>query len=192
MTEPILRSIDSPERQAESFPILTPSQIDRIRPYGTVRPVRAGEILFEAGDRLPLFVLLSGKLDIVITTLSGEHVFATHRPGGFSGDMVLISGTGSMARGRVAESGEFLEVSSGALRSLIAKDAELSDIFMRAFIQRRLALIAGGMGNVIILDRVTLRIRCGCASFSPATDNRTHMSTLTLTQPLRSCSIVLT
>src|SRR5580692_6749300 len=156
--------MDSPERQAEAFPLLTPSQIDRIRPYGKARTVRAGEILFEAGDLgLPCFVLLSGKLDIVITRLSGEHVFATHRPGGFSGDMVLISGTGSMARGRVAESGEFLEVSPGALRSLIAKDAELSDIFMRAFIQRRLALIAGGLGNVIILgsrhSANTLRLR---------------------------------
>jgi thioredoxin reductase (NADPH) len=164
VTESILRSIDSPERQAEAFPLLTPSQIDRIRPYGTVRTVRVGEILFEAGDLgLPCFVLLSGKLDIVITRLSGEHVFATHRPGGFSGDIVMISGTGSMARGRVSESGEFLEVSSGALRSLLAKDAELSDIFMRAFIQRRLALIAGGMGNVIILgsrhSANTLRLR---------------------------------
>ena len=68
-----------------------------------------------------------------------------------------------MARGRVAEPGEFLEVSRGALRSLIAKDAELSDIFMRAFIQRRLALIAGGLGNVIILgsrhSANTLRLR---------------------------------
>jgi thioredoxin reductase (NADPH) len=164
VTESILRSIDSPERQAEAFPVLTPSQIDRIRPYGTARTVRLGEILFEAGDLgLPCFVVLSGKLDIVITRLSGEHVFATHHPGGFSGDMVLISGTGSMARGRVAESGEFIEVSSGALRSLIAKDAELSDIFMRAFIQRRLALIAGGMGNVTILgsrhSANTLRLR---------------------------------
>ena len=68
-----------------------------------------------------------------------------------------------MARGRVAEPGEFLEVPASALRSLIAKDAELSDIFMRAFIQRRLALIAGGMGNVIILgsrhSANTLRLR---------------------------------
>ncbi len=163
MSESMLPSINTPDRQAEVFPVLTPAQIDRIRPYGTVRAVRAGEILFEAGDLgLPCFVVLSGKLDIVITRLSGEHVFATHGPGNFSGDMVLISGTGSMARGRVAESGEFLEVSSGALRSLIAKDA-LSDIFMRAFIQRRLALIAGGMGNVVILgsrhSANTLRLR---------------------------------
>ena len=162
MTES-MPSIDGPGQQAETFPTLTPAQIDRIRPYGTVRAVRAGEILFEAGDLLPCFVLLSGRLDIVITRLSGEHVFATHRPGGFSGDMVLISGTGSMARGRVAESGEFLVVPMDALRSLIAKDAELSDIFMRAFIQRRLALIAGGLGNVIILgsrhSAETLRLR---------------------------------
>ena len=156
--------MSTPERQAEAFPVLTPAQIDRIRPYGTVRAVHAGEILFEAGEMaMPCFVVLSGKLDIVITRLSGEHVFATHGPGNFSGDMVLISGTGSMARGRVAEAGEFLAVTVDALRSLIAKDAELSDIFMRAFIQRRLALIAGGMGNVIILgsrySADTLRLR---------------------------------
>jgi thioredoxin reductase (NADPH) len=160
----ILPSINSPDQQSEAFPALTPGQIDRIRPYGTAREVQLGEILFEAGDLgLPCFVILSGKLDIVITRLSGEHVFATHRPGGFSGDMVLISGAGSMARGRVAEAGEFLEVTADSLRSLIAKDAELSDIFMRAFIQRRLALIVGGMGNVIMLgsrhSADTLRLR---------------------------------
>jgi thioredoxin reductase (NADPH) len=164
VTESLQPSINTPDRQAEAFPVLTAAQIDRIRPYGTLRSVRAGEILFEAGDlRLPCFVLISGKLDIVITRLSGEHVFATHGPGNFSGDMVLITGAGSMARGRVAKAGEFLEVTTDALRSLIAKDAELSDIFMRAFIQRRLALIAGGMGNVVILgsrfSANTLRLR---------------------------------
>jgi thioredoxin reductase (NADPH) len=164
MTESMLPSINTPDRQAEAFPVLTQAQIDRIRPYGTLRAVQTGEILFEAGEvGIPCFVVLSGKLNAVMTRLSGEHVFATHGPGNFSGDMVLISGTGSLARGRVAESGEFLEVTTDALRSLIAKDAELSDIFMRAFIQRRLALIAGGMGNVVILgsrhSANTLRLR---------------------------------
>jgi thioredoxin reductase (NADPH) len=164
MTESMPPSINTPDRQAEAFPVLTAAQIDRIRPYGTVRSVRAGEILFEAGDvGIPCFVVLSGKLNAVMTRLSGEHVFATHGPGNFSGDMVLISGTGSLARGRVAESGEFLEVTTDALRALISRDAELSDIFMRAFIQRRLALIAGGMGNVVILgsrhSANTLRLR---------------------------------
>jgi thioredoxin reductase (NADPH) len=157
-------SINSPDLQAQAFPVLTPGQIDRIRPYGTARTVRAGEILFEPGKvGMPCFVVLSGKLEILITRLSGEQVFVTHGPGGFSGEMVLISGARSLSRGRVAEPGEFLEVSADALHSLIAKDAELSDIFMRAFIQRRLAMISDGMGNVIILgsrySANTLRLR---------------------------------
>jgi thioredoxin reductase (NADPH) len=107
--------------------------------------------------------VISGKLDIVITRISGEYILATNGPGNFSGDMVLISGAGSMARGRVAEPGEFLEVTADALSSLIAKDAELSDIFMRAFIHRRLALIEGGLGNIVIMgsrhSANTLRLR---------------------------------
>jgi thioredoxin reductase (NADPH) len=92
---------------------------------------------------MPCFVVLSGKLEILVTQLSGEQVLVTVRPGGFSEEMVLISGARSLSRGRVAEPGEFLELSADALHLLIARDAELSDIFMRAFIQRRLALITG-------------------------------------------------
>jgi thioredoxin reductase (NADPH) len=145
-------SISTPSLQAQAYPVLTAAQLDRIRPYGTSRTVRAGEILFEPGELgMPCFVVLSGKLEILIARLTGEHVFVTFGPGDFSGEMVLISGARSLSRGRVAEAGEFLEVSSDALHALIARDGELSDIFMRAFIQRRLALISGGMSSVIIL-----------------------------------------
>jgi thioredoxin reductase (NADPH) len=63
----------------------------------------------------------------------------------------------------VAEPGEFLELSADALRTLIAKDSELSDIFMRAFLLRRVALISEGLGNVVVLGSQhssnTLRLR---------------------------------
>lgn len=148
----MLPSINTPERQAQAFPVLTPAQIDRVRPYGSKRTVRAGEILFEPGQLgMPCFVVLSGKLEILMTTLRVEHSYVTYGPGGFSGEMVIISGARSLSRGRVVEPGEFLEVSADALRSLIAKDEELSDIFMRAFILRRLALVTEGLGNVVIL-----------------------------------------
>jgi thioredoxin reductase (NADPH) len=156
--------ISTPDRQAQAFPVLTPAQIDRIRPFGTARTVRAEEILFEPGELgMPCFVVLSGKLEILFTRLSGEHAFVSYGPGGFSGEMVLISGARSLSRGRVAEPGEFLEVSADALHALIARDAELSDIFMRAFIQRRLTLIAESMSSVVILgsrhSANTLRLR---------------------------------
>lgn len=140
--------------------------------------------------RMPCFVVLSGKLENLMTRLSGEHVFVTYGPGGFSGEMVLISGARSLSRGRVAEPGEFLEVSADAWHSPIAKDAEISDIFVRAFVQRRLVLITEGMGNVIIpgsrYSANTLRLR----EFLTRHGHPTHISTLTVTQPLRSRSIL--
>jgi thioredoxin reductase (NADPH) len=63
----------------------------------------------------------------------------------------MISGQRCLVRGRVTEAGDFLEVSPDGLRSLVAKDAELSEIVMRAFILRRLALIQNGWGDVIVM-----------------------------------------
>ena len=160
----MLPSINAPDRQAEAFPVLTSAQIARIRPYANVRSVQAGEVLFEPGKvGMSCFVVLSGKLDIAMAGLSGEQVFVTYGPGQFSGEVVLISGARALARGRAAESGEFLELSADALRALIAKDAELSDIFMRAFLLRRVSLISQGLGNVVVLGSQhssnTLRLR---------------------------------
>jgi thioredoxin reductase (NADPH) len=148
----MLPSINTPDPQAEAFPFLTSAQIARIRPYGNLRSVQAGEVLFEPGKLdMSCFVVLSGKLDIAMAGLSGEHVFVTYGPGQFSGEVALISGARALARGRVAEPGEFLELSADALRAVIAKDAELSDIFLRAFLLRRVALISEGLGNVVVL-----------------------------------------
>jgi len=75
----------------------------------------------------------------------------------------MISGQRCLVRGRITEPGEFLELSGDGLRSLIAKDAELSEIFMRAFILRRLELIRRGQGNIILMgsrhSAKTLRLR---------------------------------
>jgi thioredoxin reductase (NADPH) len=160
----MLPSLKVPDRQEEAFPVLTPAQVDRIRPHGTVRSVLAGEVLFEPGKLgMSCFVVLAGKLDIAMVGLSGEQVFVTYGPGQFSGEVVLISGARALARGRVAEPGEFLELSADALRTLIAKDAELSELFMRAFVLRRVALISSGLGNVVVLGSQhssnTLRLR---------------------------------
>jgi len=140
------------DARTQAFPKLTPGQIDRIRPCGTARRVERGEILFEPGDScVPFFVLLSGSMEIVQPELEGERPVAMHDPGEFTGEITMISGQRCLVRGRVTEPGEFLELSGGALRDLVARDAELSEIVMRAFILRRLELINRGYGNVILL-----------------------------------------
>jgi thioredoxin reductase (NADPH) len=153
-----------PVNQEHAFPALTPSQIDRIRPFGKIREVTAGEILFEPGDvSVPFFALLSGALEIVQPSLNGERKIVTHQAGGFTGEMTMISRRGALARGRVTEAGEFLEVSAENLNHMVARDADLSEILMRAFILRRLLLISSGQGNVILLgsrhSANTLRLR---------------------------------
>ncbi len=100
---------------------------------------------------MPFFVLLSGGMEIVQPSLDGERQITTHHPGQFTGELTMISAQRSLVRGRVTEPGEFLELDVEALRSLVAKDAELSEILMRAFILRRLALISHGYGNAVLM-----------------------------------------
>ncbi len=152
------------EIRDEAFPVLTVEQISRIRPLSKVRQVKVGDILFEPGDAdVPFFVLLSGSMEIVQPDRHSERPIVNHDAGAFTGEMTMLSGRMSLVRGRVTEAGEFLEMTSRDLRTLVARDAELSDIFMRAFILRRVALINRGLGNVILLgsrhSAQTLRLR---------------------------------
>jgi thioredoxin reductase (NADPH) len=126
--------------------------------------VKAGEILFKPNDTaIPFFVLLSGKMDIVQPRLEGEQAIVTHFPGEFTGEITMISGQRCLVLGRVTEEGEFLQIGPDGLRELVARDAELSEILMRAFILRRLELIRHGYGNVILLgsrySAATLELR---------------------------------
>src|SRR5437667_6633268 len=142
---PVPSALDA---RTQAFPVLTAAQISRIRSGSKVREVKKGEIPFEPGEtNVPFFVLLSGSMEIVQSDLAGERSIVTHGPGNFTGEMTMISGRGTLVRGRVTEPGEFLELSADGLRSLVAKDAELSEIVMRAFILRRLELIRTGQGT---------------------------------------------
>ncbi len=160
-TWPTPSALDS---RTQTFPTLTSSQIDRFRPESGLRAVEAGEILFEPGDtNVPFFVLLSGAIEIVQPTPMGESGIVALGPGEFTGEITMISGQRCLVRGRVTEPGQFLELSRERLRSLVARDAELSEILMRAFILRRMALISRGLGNVILMGSLhssnTLRLR---------------------------------
>jgi thioredoxin reductase (NADPH) len=149
---------------AHAFPQLTPAQVGRIRAFGRVRKVEVGEVLFEPGDgNVPFFALLSGELEIIQLDVQGERTLTTHKSGGFTGEMSLISGRGALARGRVTVAGDFLQLDSPDFLALVGRDAELNEIFMRAFILRRILLLSSGFGNVILLgsrhSANTLRLR---------------------------------
>ena len=89
--------------------------------------------------------------------------FVTHHHGQFSGEAALIIGRPAIARIQVGRAGEVIELTRDALLALLQADAELSEILMRAFIMRRLELIARDLGDVIVIGSVhcagTLRVK---------------------------------
>jgi thioredoxin reductase (NADPH) len=133
-------------------PVLTEQQIARIRALSVTREVVADEVLYEPNDATPpVYVVLSGAISIYAGGSGDVQLVTTYTPGQFSGELLMITGRPSMYTCRVKESGALLELQARDLRSLIAKDTELSDIFMQAFLARRLSLKDAGHGNVMIL-----------------------------------------
>lgn len=141
-----------PELHRRLFPQLSPAQIARIAAHGRTRKVEAGEILVEQGDKvIPFYVMLSAELEIVRPAGATETLITTHSYGQFTGEVNMIASRRALVRARVTKSGEVLELTREQLLALVQTDSEISDILMRAFIHRRVQLIASGLGDVVLV-----------------------------------------
>jgi thioredoxin reductase (NADPH) len=140
------------ERREQTFPTLNQGQIDRIAAVGRRQTVRAGEVLFEQGEQNTRFyVVLEGALEIVQPVGDIEAPVVVHEPGQFSGEINMLSARRSLVRGRMKTDGVVIAVDRNDLRTLVQRDSELSEIFMRAFILRRIALMNDGATDLILL-----------------------------------------
>jgi len=162
-TQEALRSTQ-PERAERLFPTLTAAQIDRIAPHGRRRSIAPGDVLVDAGERVvPFFLVLSGRIQILRPSSAGETLIVSHGPGQFTGEGNMLTGRRALASTRVIEPGEVIELNREELLTLIQTDPELSGIFMRAFILRRMALIADHLGDVVLIGSMhcggTLRVK---------------------------------
>ena len=63
----------------------------------------------------------------------------------------MLSGRRALVRARVSESGEVIEMNRERLLTLVQTDAEISEILMRAFILRRVELVAQGIGDAVVI-----------------------------------------
>jgi thioredoxin reductase (NADPH) len=147
-----------------TFPVLTPAQINRLAAHGTSRKIQAGEVVLNAGQKLAYFyVVIEGVIEIFRQSPAGEEIVTTVSAGQFSGELSLLSGRPSLITARVKESGELIRIDRDELLRLVQTDSELSDIIMRAFILRRVNLIAFGISDVVLVGSIhssgTLRIK---------------------------------
>jgi thioredoxin reductase (NADPH) len=149
---PASATLRGPSNAERIFPQLTQQQLARVAVHGRVRQVPRGEILVEAGVRAPpFFVVVAGEVEIVQQDARGETLIVAHGPGQFTGEVNMLSGRRSLVQARVSQAGEVIELDREQLIQLVQRDAEISEILMRAFILRRVELIARGLGDVVLL-----------------------------------------
>ena len=147
------------------FPTLSDAQIARIAAHGVTRSITRGEVLVEHGQKdVPFFVVKAGEIEVVRPSSLGDLVIAAVQgPGRFTGEASMLLGRPAMMRIRVSESGEVIQLTRDQMHALIQTDAEVSELLMKAFLHRRLELVARGIGDALLIgsarSAATLRIQ---------------------------------
>jgi thioredoxin reductase (NADPH) len=131
---------------AEAFPTLTDEQVARLVTLSTAHHVSDGDVLFVAGDRDYDFIYLgTASVEIVraATPDAPAQVVAEHGPGRFLGELNMLTGQAVYLTARVRTSGILHRMTPEHFRELMAAEADLSDVILRAFMARREALRTG-------------------------------------------------
>jgi len=139
-------------RRHQIFPTLNVTQYELLKQYGDHVAFRKGDILFSEGERhIPMYVIISGAVDIVRNGVNGPHLVTTHGPGVFTGEVSTLAGRAAIATAKVVEDCEVIVINEASLRTLVIAEAELSETIMRAFILRRVAFIEEEHGGVTVI-----------------------------------------
>ena len=146
------------------FPVLTPGQMERLARAGRPRSVSPGEVLLDVGDQTTrVFVIREGEVEIARPSVRGQGLVIVLGSGQFTGEVGTLAGRPAMGRTTAVTPGEVLELDHRTLLSIVQNDADLSVIFMKAFLLRRVALIRHGLGDAVLVGSShsadTLRIR---------------------------------
>jgi len=155
---------DTPETPDPMFPLLDDAQIERLRPFGRLLDVVAGEVFLEQGDaQHGVFVILKGSIEIISVTAGSESVLRVLERGKFTGEVNMLSGRRTLVRGRARETSTLLEIDRANLRRIMQTDVAMGEILLNAFVLRRVYLIAHSVGDAVLIgsrhSSDTLRLR---------------------------------
>jgi len=137
------------------FPVLGPSEVERLRRFGKVRSYAPGEALAKAGEAgHGLAIVLTGTVEITRRDGSASGVpIITHRPGAFMGELAQLSGRPALVDAYAQEPVDALIIPPDQLRALLIAEAELGERIMRALILRRVGLIETGAGGPVVVGQ---------------------------------------
>jgi thioredoxin reductase (NADPH) len=123
---------------SSAYPVLSDEEVAILRRYGRVHQTTAGQVLFSAADETyELIVVLSGCVEVADESHGQSVLFARHGPGEFVGELHLLTGQRTFVTARVAAPGQVITVGPSQLRELLARETDLAELLMTAFIARR-------------------------------------------------------
>jgi thioredoxin reductase (NADPH) len=130
--------------EASAYPVLDDGQQARLRRYGTVRQVTAGEILYSpADDRSDLLVVLRGEVAVTNDALGRSVELARHGPGQFAGELSMLTGQRPFLTAGAVTGGAVLALTPAQVREVLARETDVADILLRALIARRRRHVSG-------------------------------------------------
>lgn len=146
-------------REAQIFPRLDHATIERLMPYGDVELPAAGSVLFERGARaVDFFVVLDGAIELSEQSgAEAPEAFRRYRAGEFTGELHLFNDRSLLVTGRATVGTKVLRIPRPAFRRMVSTEADIGEVIMRAFILRRVELIALGQGGVTVVGSARSR-----------------------------------
>ncbi|MGR6973630.1 FAD-dependent oxidoreductase [Streptomyces cynarae] len=119
---------------------LDDEQLTRATGYAKCEEVAAGQVLFGPGDESGELVLCGTAALEALRPADGgrrEEVLMSYGPGQFTGELNLLTGQRRELTIRVTGAGTVHRVDARSFRLLMARETDLSDLFLRAFLARR-------------------------------------------------------
>ena len=135
----------SPADGSGLYPVLSDDEVATVRRYGVVRQTMVGQVLFSpADDSYYLVVVLSGRVEVRDESRGRRVLFAQAGPGQFAGELSLVSGQRPFVTVRVATAGQVILIPPRQMHVLLARETDLAEVLMRAFIARRRHRVSEG------------------------------------------------
>jgi thioredoxin reductase (NADPH) len=127
-----------------AWPVLSAEELADMASFGSERSTVAGELLFEAGEAsYDLFVVLEGEAEVLRPGGAEDALIASFGPGGFIGELTLLTGQHRFLNGRVSKAGRVLAIEQPQFRRLMSLRPALAETIFAALLARREILRAG-------------------------------------------------
>jgi thioredoxin reductase (NADPH) len=146
-------STDPYARSDEIYPRLASEMVKRLTRWGTTTNVLRDEVLFDRGQRLAdFFVVLTGSITILEPNSNGGHTVVTvleeHE---FTGELDLFSDRTNLVIARAGPDTSVIRIDRAVFNDLLSAEPDIAEIITRAFILRRMGLVAHGQGGVLVI-----------------------------------------